>query len=182
MAEERLSCRRTRANPLIVLLQKRDYARQKSMEGELALLSRSPGSPGSLAWGERRPSSDFEWSSSYTSMTRPLRGRNSDSSCQPRTSILDQEEKAEDEREEREELSLLRFLCRRRSSSADTSRDIDDIEDLELDVEAEDEICDSDECEEETDRESGMVSSPDLAYCSMEDRAASLSPSKQNYK
>ena len=167
MTEEKLPCRKTRGKPLIVLLQKRDYARQRSVENSPVM---SPMAPGCWeAVGERRPSSSSDWSSSYTSMTRPLTGRNSDSSCELRTSILDQEE----EEEEREGRSLLRLVCRRRDSSADTSRDIDDIEDLELDGEAEEDNCDSGDCEEETDRRSGTVPSPDLAYCSMEGRVLS---------
>ena len=75
---------------------------------------------------------------------------------------------------------------RRRDSSADTSRDIEDIEDLELDMEEEQEeeekaasdICDNeadgedeDERLELTDRRlTGTMTSPDLAYCSMEGR------------
>ena len=71
-------------------------------------------------------------------------------------------------------------LSRRRDSSADTSKDIDDIEDLELDeeeVEAETEcvFLDSVEMAEvavpseaEDKRLRGFMTSPDLAYCSMD--------------
>ena len=161
-----MSCRKTRVNPLIVVLQKglytaakRDYVRQKSLDSDLAMISVSPVSPGSFSWWERRVSSSSDWSSSFTSWTRPL-GRTSGSSCQQRTSILDMEEERE-EREGREGRSLVRMECRRRDSSADTSRDIDDIEDLELD--GEEDICDSGEADhqEDTERLSGTVSSPD---------------------
>ena len=73
-------------------------------------------------------------------------------------------------------------LFRRRDSSADTCKDIDDIEDLELDEDddEEDETCKFNENEEVIDitncdsdgmkdkRLSGFMSSPDLAYCSMD--------------
>ena len=158
MTEEKISSRKTRVNPLILVLQKGLY-RQKSLDSDLALISVSPVSPGSFSWWERRPSSSSDWSSSFTSWTRPL-GRTSASSCQPRTSILDEEE----EEEGREGRSLVRVECRRRDSSADTSRDIEDIEDLELDEEEEEDICDSGEGDdqEDTERESETVSSPDL--------------------
>ena len=60
-------------------------------------------------------------------------------------------------------------LSRRRDSSADTCKDIDDIEDLELDDEQED-IDTNEDIEEECDdkRLRGFTISPDLAYCSME--------------
>ena len=168
MTEEKHTSRKTRVNPLIVFLQKGLYKGTRR-DGELALASGSPVSLGSRSfWGERRPSASSDWSSSFTSWTRPLRGRNTDSSCQQRTSILDQEE-------EKGRRSLASLECRTRDSSADTQRDIEDIEDFELDCEDEDVICDSgaDAGQEETERESGTVSSPDLAYCSMEGRGLS---------
>ena len=82
------------------------------------------------------------------------------------------------------ELSLYRSH-RRRDSSADTSKDIEDIEDLELD-DNDDKFSDKNDIEdgrdddyESTDifscdietrdkRLHGLMSSPDLAYCSME--------------
>ena len=194
MTEEKVTCRKTRGNPLLVLLQKGLYtaARQRSLDGELGLISVSPVvSPVSLGWwGERRlsNSSDLQ-TSSLTSWTRPIRELRDNSRCEQRTSILDLDSVWDCELNTREGRSLLRLeasLARRRDSSADTSRDIEDIEDLELDIEDQDEdheeededdICDkkTGDMEEEdpvvelSDRRlTGTVTSPDLAYCSME--------------
>ena len=136
-----MTCRKSRGNPLLVLLQKGLYtaARQRSLEGELAMISVSPvvspGSPG--WWGERRlsTSSDLQ-SSSLTSWTRPVRELQDNSRCEQRTSVLDLDCEVWDcDLNTREGRSLLRMEARRRDSSADTSRDIEDIEDLELDLE-----------------------------------------------
>ena len=185
-----MTCRKPRGNPLLVLLQKGLYtaARQRSLEGEVAMISVSPvvspGSPG--WWGEGRPSSSSDLlSSSLTSWTRPVRELRDNSRCEQRTSVLDLADSVWDcDLNTREGRSLLRLHTRRRDSSADTSRDIEDIEDLELDLEDEEEeeeyedICDKEAGGEEEDaglklsegRLTGTVTSPDLAYCSMEAR------------
>ena len=190
-----MTCRKTRGNPLLVLLQKGLYtaARQRSLDGELGLISVSPVvSPVSPGWWDERrlsTSSDLQ-SSSLTSWTRPIRELRDNSRCEQRTSILDLDSVWDCDLNTREGRSLLRLeasLARRRTSSADTSRDIEDIEDLELDIEDQDEdqedeededICDKEAGGEEDDpvvelsdrRLTGTVTSPDLAYCSMEGR------------
>jgi len=131
-------------------------------------------------------STGSNWSSSWTSWTQPHCGGNKISmdSCQPNTSIFDNDDVFNSSHKSREGRKLIRMdskLFRRRDSSADTCKDIDDIEDLELDDDdEEDETCQFIENEEDVDitncdsdgikdkRLSGFMSSPDLAYCSMD--------------
>jgi len=79
---------------------------------------------------DRRPSlsmsSNSRYSTSYTSWTRPLAGQDNTDSFGPCSDILDDDNA--DENEAPHEVSL-----HRRKSSADTYKDIDEIEDFELD-------------------------------------------------
>ena len=187
-----MGCRKARGNPLLVLLQKGLYtaARQRSLDGSPAMISASPvvspGSPG--WWGPGGPSTSSELqSSSCSSWTGPVRERNKNSRCEQRTSVLELDWSCWDS-EHHSSRALLRLENRRRDSSADTSRDIEDFEDLELDSEQEEEeeedICDKEADYEEEDAGlelserrltspvtspmTSPVTSPDLAYCSME--------------
>jgi len=115
------------------------------------------------------------YSSSYTSWTRPEGGHRVSDSCVPNSSILDREPSI------KPALNRSRSVRRskkssgriKRDSSADTSKDIDDIEDFELD-EGLDELEHDDEeglhhrHEEGNARSSTLVESPDLAYASMQ--------------
>ena len=79
---------------------------------------------------DRRPSlplsSMSRYSTSYTSWTRPLAGHDNTDSCGPGSDILDEDNNDENE-------ALYNVSIHRRKSSADTYKDIDDIEDLEYD-------------------------------------------------
>ena len=87
----------------------------------------SPLSPSDLS---SRPSLSI-FSSSYTSWSRPIAGQNvSDSYC-PASSILDNDD---DDVIDQEEEAVYNDRKQRRKSSADTCKDIDDIEDFELDA------------------------------------------------
>ena len=120
----------------------------------------------------RRPSLSI-FSSSYTSWTRPFAGQNvSDSYC-PASSILDNDDNDDIEQEED---GAHNERKQRRKSSADTCKDIDDIEDFELDAFNECDITDEDDIAFSVDepikegkdkRLSGVMSSPDMAYGSM---------------
>jgi len=224
--DEKKKLRSKKPNPLLVLLQRGLYMRQKSVEsGTSDQMSPMSGPESPPCWVNtvsafnRRPScgssrclscntesvitcgtcaTGTTWSSSCTSWTQPIRGRRlSMDSCQPNTSIFDNDDvfhsshKSQAEiRHSGRELSFqsLHRSNRRRDSSADTSKDIEDIEDLELD-DNDDEYSDNDDNEDvddvdDVDDEStdiftcdietrdkrlhGLMSSPDLAYCSME--------------
>ena len=157
MTEEKLTCRKARGNPLLVLLQRGLYTAAKQRSLEISVSPVSPGSP--RWWGERGPSSSSDLlSSSFSSCTRPVRELQENSGCEQRTSVLDLESLWDsDHLSTREGRALLRMEHRRRDSSADTSRDIEDFEDLELDSEKEEEdeeeedICDKEACVEEED-------------------------------
>eukprot|EP00092_Neocalanus_flemingeri_P008225 GFUD01008868.1.p1 GENE.GFUD01008868.1~~GFUD01008868.1.p1 ORF type:complete len:352 (-),score=105.08 GFUD01008868.1:186-1088(-) len=129
------------------------------------------------------------FSSSYTSWTKPIAGHKISDSCIPASSILDKDDpddkydvqQSEDLDvclRERSRRKLRRIYSKnaRRASSADTSKDIDDIEDFELDVfddcdlpHEDDIVFTVNEVSEEgkDKRLSGVMSSPDLAYGSM---------------
>jgi len=123
------------------------------------------------------------YSTSYTSWTKPLVGHSD--SCVPGSSILDEcgstapaEAFGRNSRTPTRKTSIGRF---KRDSSADTSKDIDDIDDLELDEagnemdlpEVEDEVQDFEDNDlaviEDGSRKrwSRSMTSPDLAYGSM---------------
>ena len=176
-----MGCRKARGDPLLVILQKGLYtaARQRSLDSSLAMVSASPVvSPGSPGWWGPSTSSDLQ-TSSCSSWTGPVRERSKNSRCEQRTSVLELDWSCWDS-EHHSSRALLRLENRRRDSSADTSRDIEDFEDLELDSELEEEeeedICDKEADYEEEDaglelserRLTSPMTSPDLAYCSME--------------
>ena len=74
---------------------------------------------------DRRPSLS-RYSSSYTSWTRPVVGQENTDSCDPASNILDNDDN--------EEVDVALDLSKhRRKSSADTCKDIEDIEDFEFD-------------------------------------------------
>ena len=113
-------------------------------------------------------------SSSYTSWTQPVKGRQQSDSCVPASSILDmleQELEARSRglsRSKRRSRSLGQVMVRVRDRSADTSKDISEIDDFEIDAledQFEFELPDDDDVEVAS---SWVVVSPDLAYCSME--------------
>jgi len=103
-----------------------------------------------------------KFSSSYTSWTRPVAGHQNSDSYWPDSDILDMDDDDMD--------VALSEVHHRRKSSADTCKDIEDIEDFELDGL---DSCDTDENEVFTvekgkdKRLSGVMSSPDMAYGSM---------------
>merc|ERR1719154_852525 len=134
-----------------------------------------------------RPSAS-SFSSSYTSWAKPIVGHKISDSCVPASSILDQDEQGiesdgrlvdvGEDKEERTGRRMFRMGSKRlrRASSADTSKDIDDIDDFELDVfdecdlPPEDDIVftvEEDSEERKDKRLSGVMSSPNLAYGSM---------------
>ena len=113
-------------------------------------------------------------SSSYTSWTKPIAGNKVSDSCFPASSILDKYEEDVKPGDIFHQNRATRKL--RRRSSADTSKDIDDIDDFELDSFDDCDITDEDNIvftvhetiEEGKDKRlSGIMSSPDLAYGSM---------------
>ena len=132
----------------------------------------SPLSPSDLS---RRPSLSI-FSSSYTSWTRPFAGKNvSDSYC-PASSILDNDDNEDNDVIDQEEEGAHNDRKQRRKSSADTCKDIDDIEDFELDAFNECDVTDEDDIvfpvdepikEQKDKRLSAVMSSPDMAYGSM---------------
>ena len=141
MTEEKVGCRKARGDPLLVILQKGLYtaARQRSLDSSLAMVSASPVvSPGSPGWWGPSTSSDLQ-TSSCSSWTGPVRERSKNSRCEQRTSVLELDWSCWDS-EHHSSRALLRLENRRRDSSADTSRDIEDFEDLELDSELEEEV------------------------------------------
>lgn len=77
-----------------------------------------------------------QYSSSFTSWTRPEAGHRLSDSCVPNSSILDRESAPRSvyrSRSVRKTSRKSSFKVLKRDSSADTSKDIDDIEDFELD-------------------------------------------------
>jgi len=111
----------------------------------------------------RRASLGSTFSSSYTSWTKPVVGRQQSDSCVPASSILDMAE--EDGRSRRSVRVVVHH--RQRDRSADTSKDISEIDDFELDILEDFELPHDDE---EGHRKGGawLAVSPDLAYSSME--------------
>jgi len=81
------------------------------------------------------------FSSSYTSWTRPIAGHNVSDSYGPASSILDNDDNVVNQEEE----GAQNERKQRRKSSADTCKDIDDIEDFELDVFNECDVTDEDD-------------------------------------
>lgn len=121
------------------------------------------------------------YSSSYTSWTRPEAGHRISDSCIPNSSILDKDPSCKPINRSRSVRRSKKWSGRgllKRDSSADTSKDIDDIEDLELD-EGLDELLhdDEDDCNVDAKRSSStlLMESPDLAYASMNPSADELS-------
>jgi len=103
------------------------------------------------------------FSSSYTSWTKPVMGRQQSDSCVPASSILDM---AEEEGRSRRSLRLV-LHHRQRDRSADTSKDISEIDDFELDILEDFELPHDDE-DGRCKTAGWLVVSPDLAYSSME--------------
>jgi hypothetical protein len=142
-------------------------------------LSRGPSFSSDLS---RRPSLS-SLSSSYTSWTRPFAKQHvSDSNC-PASSILDNDDNDDiDDNDDKDDIDLEENVLQndihqRRKSSSDTCNDIDDIEDFEFDdlndcdiADEDDRVFIDDEPMKEGDnkRLSGVMSSPDLAYGSMD--------------
>lgn len=124
----------------------------------------------------RRPSL-ASYSSSYTSWTQPVVGRQQSDSCVPPSSILDMLEEAILEGRSR---SRPGAQHRTRDRSADTSKDISEIDDFELDL-LEDELELPHDDEDSVKGQGWMVMSPDLAYCSMEPSHHSPPPPPQLY-
>jgi len=105
------------------------------------------------------------FSSSYTSWTKPVMGRQQSDSCVPASSILDMADM--EEGRSRRSLRLVLHHHRQRDRSADTSKDISEIDDFELDILEDFELPHDDE--DGLCKTAGwLVMSPDLAYSSME--------------
>lgn len=125
--------------------------------------------------GARMPLSSFSrqaslcsFSSSYTSWTQPVVGRQQSDSCVPASSILDMPEDLA-ECGNRSRSRSPRLPPRQRDRSADTSKDISEIDDFELDA-LEDQFdieLPHDDDERNKDYPWKVVS-PDLAYSSMD--------------
>ena len=109
------------------------------------------------------------FSSSYTSWTKPVMGRQQSDSCVPASSILDM---AEEEGRSRRSLRLV-LHHRQRDRSADTSKDISEIDDFELDILEDFELPHDDE-DSRCKTAGWLVVSPDLAYSSMDPSHRSL--------
>merc|ERR1712112_275383 len=111
------------------------------------------------------------FSSSYTSWTQPVVGRQQSDSCVPASSILDMPEDCPPEvgrRQSRSRSRSPRIQPRQRNRSADTSKDISEIDDLELDVLENQFDIELPHDDEERNKNQWKVKSPDLAYSSME--------------
>ena len=139
-------------------------------------LSRGPSFSSDLS----RRQSLSKLSSSCTSWTKPFADKHvSDSYC-PASSILDNDDNDDIDDKDVNNLDdnvLQNDINQRRKSSADTCNDIDDIEDFELDnlndcdiTDEDDLVFEDDEPMKEGDnkRQSGVMSSPDMAYGSMD--------------
>jgi len=161
----------------------------------------------SIPWGvsqdslSRKASELSYYSSSYTSWTKPEAGHRVSDSCVPNSSILDRDNSVKpilrSRSIRRSKKSSGRFL--KRDSSADTSKDIDDIEDFEFDGGLDDLLHDDDDDDNDDDRNeeqlvhgadyaneciggsndkkrwSTLMESPDLAYGSLNPSADELS-------
>jgi len=104
------------------------------------------------------------FSSSYTSWTQPLVGKQLSDSCVPSSSILDMaEEILEGEIKNRSSPRLSSPKYR----SANTSKDISEIDDFELDMLEDQFDIELPEDEEDTKEDTWLVVSPDLAYGSL---------------
>jgi hypothetical protein len=120
------------------------------------------GGPRPPVLSSRRSGSLGSLSSSYTSWTQPVMGRQQSDSCEPASSILDRSPECGGPG------GLRLGLARPRDRSADTSKDISEIDDFELD-ELDDFELPHDDDEDGVKWPPGwLAASPDLAYCSME--------------
>jgi len=168
-----------------------DFGRNLSSQSRRLSASSDISRRPSLSSDNSRRPSNSSFSSSYTSWTKPIAGQKiSDSFC-PASSILDKDdqnysclersgvgihEDLDSCDRSRRKLKRMGSKRLRRNSSADTSKDIEDIDDFELDVLDEGGLTNDEEIvftvykdiEDVKDKRlSGTMSSPDLAYGSM---------------
>ncbi|XP_023340337.1 uncharacterized protein LOC111710468 isoform X2 [Eurytemora carolleeae] len=124
------------------------------------------------------------YTSSYTSWTRPEAGHRISDCCVPNSSILDKDPSISIKPLNRSRSIRKKSSGRlmKRDGSADTSRDIDDIEDFEFDggvdeLVHDDEDLPEDDLDRETMKRSSLLllESPDLAYVSMNPSADEFS-------
>jgi len=148
-----------------------DYSCSSPSCNSHSITSRSPALSSCLSMEEARAqfsscsrrASLGSFSSSYTSWTKPVMGRQQSDSCVPASSILDMA----DMEEGRSRRSLRLVVHRQRDRSADTSKDISEIDDFELDILEDFELPHDDE-DVRCKTAGWLVVSPDLAYSSME--------------